>query len=89
MRGCADGGLFVGLDLGPPFKALQAAAAARGLLLISAGDNTVRLAPALNIGEADVKKGLDIMDAALADAYPAPWKHAQRAVSDGPLYGRS
>lgn len=70
VRAPLDGGLFVGIDLAPPFKLLQAAAVARGLLLISAGENTVRLAPALNISEADVAEGLDIMDAAMAEAYP-------------------
>ncbi len=69
VRGTTDSGLFVGIDLIPPFKALQEEAVKRGLLLISAGENTVRLAPALNISEADVASGLAIMDASLAAAY--------------------
>jgi acetylornithine/succinyldiaminopimelate/putrescine aminotransferase len=72
VRGTLDGGLFVGIDLIPPFKGVQAAAVERGLLIISAGENTIRLAPALNISEADVARGLAILDDALTAAYPKP-----------------
>ena len=72
VRGAADGGLFVGIDLKLPFKPLQDAAVERGLLIISCGENTVRICPPLVITEAEVKKGLGILRAALAAAYPKP-----------------
>ena len=87
VRATLDGGLFIGVDLGPPFKLLQQACVERGLLIISAGENTVRLAPALNIKEADIAKGLSILDEALTVAYPKPWADAQTSISSGPLWG--
>jgi acetylornithine aminotransferase len=69
VRGTKDGGLFVGVDLIPPFKGMQVAAEKRGLLLISAGENTVRLAPPLVITEAEIAFGLKVMREAMTDAY--------------------
>jgi acetylornithine aminotransferase len=71
VRTTADGGLFVGIDMILPFKPVQTAAAARGLLVISAGENTIRLAPPLVITEAEVARGLAALDAAFAEAHPA------------------
>jgi acetylornithine aminotransferase len=71
VRGTLDGGLFVGVDLHLPFKALQDAAVARGLLLISCGENTVRICPPLVITEAEVARGLGIFREALQAAYGA------------------
>jgi len=63
VRGTADEGLFVGVEMAPerPFKALQDACAARGLLVISCGENTVRLAPPLVITEEEVAFGLKVL----------------------------
>ena len=69
VRGTADGGLFVGVDLKRPFKALQDAAAERGLLIISCGENTVRICPPLVITEAEVAQGLSIFREAMEAAY--------------------
>ncbi len=71
VRGTIDGGLFVGVDMIKPFKAVQQAAEERGLLLISAGENTVRIAPPLVITKEEIAFGLDVMDKAFAAAYPA------------------
>jgi acetylornithine/N-succinyldiaminopimelate aminotransferase len=65
VRSPLDNGLFVGVDLIVPFKYVQAAAAERGLLLISAGENTIRLAPPLVITEEEVSFGLRVLDEAL------------------------
>jgi len=70
VRGTRDSGLFVGVDLKKPFKGLQEAALERGLLLISCGENTVRICPPLIITKEQVGKGLAIMRESLAAAYP-------------------
>ena len=36
-----------------------------GLLVLVAGANVMRLAPPLNIGEADIEEGLEIMEQAI------------------------
>jgi acetylornithine/succinyldiaminopimelate/putrescine aminotransferase len=65
------GGLFIGVELSPaaPFKALQEAALKRQLLIISCGDNTVRLCPPLVITEAEVAEGLKRMEGAFEEAF--------------------
>ena len=70
VRGTLDGGLFVGMELKLPFKLLQEAALERGLLIISCGENTVRLCPPLNITKEEVAKGVKILGEAFAVAYP-------------------
>lgn len=52
-------GLLVGCDLasGYPLAEVRAAAAAAGVLVLPAGENTLRFAPPLNIGEADIAAG--------------------------------
>ena len=69
VRGTLDGGLFVGMDLKKPFKALQDAAVDRGLLIISCGENTVRICPPLVITQEEVAKGLAILREAIKAAY--------------------
>jgi len=70
VRGTQDGGLFVGIELKLPFKHLQEAALERGLLIISCGENTVRLCPPLVITKEEVAKGVRILGEAFAVAYP-------------------
>ena len=65
VRSPLDNGLFVGVDLIVPFKYVQAAAAERGVLIISAGENTIRLAPPLVISEEEISFGLKVLDEAL------------------------
>ena len=59
-------GLLVGMDLVPPVGDVITACRQRGLLLLSAGDNTLRLAPPLVVDEASIKRGVEIIDQALA-----------------------
>jgi acetylornithine/N-succinyldiaminopimelate aminotransferase len=59
-------GLLVGMDLVPPVGDVITACRQRGLLLLSAGDNTLRLAPPLVVDEASIKRGMEIIDQALA-----------------------
>jgi 4-aminobutyrate aminotransferase-like enzyme len=54
------------MDLVPPVGDVITACRQRGLLLLSAGDNTLRLAPPLVVDEASIKRGMEIIDQALA-----------------------
>ncbi|MNC65408.1 Succinylornithine transaminase [compost metagenome] len=60
MRGL---GLLIGCVLQPEYsgkaKLILQAAAQEGLMMLIAGANVVRFAPALIVSEAEVQKGLD------------------------------
>jgi len=57
-------GLMIGLKLKPPNTEFAAAARAEKLLVIPAGDNVVRLLPALIIGDEEIGEGVRRLDAA-------------------------
>jgi acetylornithine/N-succinyldiaminopimelate aminotransferase len=57
-------GLMVGLKLKPPNTEFAAAARAERLLVIPAGDNVVRLLPALIISDEEIGEGVRRLDAA-------------------------
>jgi acetylornithine aminotransferase/acetylornithine/N-succinyldiaminopimelate aminotransferase len=59
-------GLLVGLDLVPAVGDVVAACRERGLLVLTAGENVLRLAPPLVVDEAAVDEGVAILDRALA-----------------------
>jgi acetylornithine/N-succinyldiaminopimelate aminotransferase len=61
-------GLLVGMDLVAPVGEVVTACRERGLLALTAGDNTLRFAPALVLAEADVDKACGIVDRALGGA---------------------
>jgi len=63
-------GLLVGLDLVPPVGDVVAACRERGLLVLTAGDNTLRLAPALIVTEKEVAEACAIIDVALKAVTP-------------------
>ena len=63
-------GLLVGLDLVPPVGDAVAACRERGLLVLTAGDNTLRLAPALIVSEKEVAEACGIIDVALKAVTP-------------------
>lgn len=54
VRAPLDDGLFVAVEFFGPVKPVIARAAARGLLIISAGENTLRLCPPLIISEDEI-----------------------------------
>jgi acetylornithine/N-succinyldiaminopimelate aminotransferase len=60
-RGC-----LIGMDLVPPVADVLGACRDRGLLVLTSGDNTLRLAPSLVLDEKDVARGVSIIDEALA-----------------------
>jgi len=61
-------GLIWGLDVSEPASAVIARARARGLLLLSAGDHTLRILPPLTITRDDLGRGLERLDSALASS---------------------
>ena len=63
-------GLLAGLDLVPPVGDVVAACRERGLLVLTAGDNTLRLAPALIVSEKEIAEACGIIDAALKAVTP-------------------
>jgi acetylornithine/N-succinyldiaminopimelate aminotransferase len=63
-------GLLAGLDLVPPVADAVAACRERGLLVLTAGDNTLRLAPPLIVTDNEVAQACGIIDAALAGMVP-------------------
>jgi len=70
-------GLFIGLELVRDratreparelVQRLEQVALGRGLLLLGAGQSVIRIAPPLVLGEYDVDRGLEILDAALRE----------------------
>ncbi|MDO8475425.1 MAG: aspartate aminotransferase family protein [Candidatus Rokubacteria bacterium] len=63
-------GLLVGLDLVPPVGDVVTACRERGLLVLTAGDNTLRLAPALIVAEKEIAEACAIIDVALKAVTP-------------------
>ncbi|HEV8530684.1 MAG TPA: aspartate aminotransferase family protein [Methylomirabilota bacterium] len=63
-------GLLVGLDVVPPVGDVVAACRERGLLALTAGDNTLRLAPALIVSDKEIGQACDIIDTALKATAP-------------------
>jgi len=60
-------GLLVGMDLVPAVAGVVSACRERGLLVLTAGDNTLRLAPPLIVDELAVDRATDIIEQALGD----------------------
>ncbi|TQK19266.1 acetylornithine aminotransferase [Microbacterium sp. SLBN-154] len=66
IEGCRGQGLLIGVALRHPLaKALVAAAQQHGLIINAPNDATIRLAPALTIGDVEVDDFLDLFTAAI------------------------
>jgi acetylornithine/N-succinyldiaminopimelate aminotransferase len=63
-------GLMLGLKGRMPATDIVAAARRHHLLVVGAGDNVVRLLPALTITEAEIESVVDRLDAAARDLAP-------------------
>jgi acetylornithine/N-succinyldiaminopimelate aminotransferase len=61
-------GLLVGVELSVPVSSVISAATQRGLMLISAGENVLRLCPPLIIDEVQMKWALEKMEDAIRHA---------------------
>ncbi|KAG9256252.1 acetylornithine and succinylornithine aminotransferase [Emericellopsis atlantica] len=59
-------GLILGLQMSQDPSPVIKAARERGLLIITAGVNTLRFVPSLTISEAEIHEGLDILEKAIA-----------------------
>jgi acetylornithine aminotransferase len=59
-------GLILGLQLTEDPAPIVKAARERGLLIITAGTNTLRFVPSLTISEEEIHQGLDILEDAIA-----------------------
>ncbi|KAM5343093.1 hypothetical protein ACJ41O_014059 [Fusarium nematophilum] len=59
-------GLILGLQLSEDPAPIIKAARERGLLVITAGTNTLRFVPSLTITDEEIHQGLDILEAAIA-----------------------
>jgi acetylornithine/N-succinyldiaminopimelate aminotransferase len=66
FSGVRGQGLMLGLTMKVPNTAFIAAARAAGVIVLPAGDNVVRLLPALTISEDEVRQGVAAMDRAAA-----------------------
>ena len=58
-------GLLVAMDMTVPVGDVVSACRERGLLVLTAGDNALRLAPPLVVDRAEIDRGLEIIDRAL------------------------
>ncbi|KAI5458142.1 pyridoxal phosphate-dependent transferase [Mariannaea sp. PMI_226] len=59
-------GLILGLQISEDPSPIIKAARERGLLIITAGTNTLRFVPCLTISDEEISQGLDILEAAIA-----------------------
>lgn len=66
VRAIRGAGLMVGIDVTEPATDVIVRARDQGLLVVSAGEHTVRLLPPLIIGEEDLTRGLELLELALA-----------------------
>ena len=60
-----------GVDTHEPAAAIVGRAREAGLLVLTAGEHTLRLLPPLVIAEADVARGLSILEGVIAAGNPA------------------
>ena len=70
VRAVRGAGLMWGVDTHEPAAAIVERARGAGLLVLSAGEHTLRLLPPLVIGEEDVARGLTILEDVIAAGSP-------------------
>ncbi|WP_345802151.1 acetylornithine transaminase [Microbacterium sp. AZCO] len=67
VAGCRGKGLLIGIALTHPVaKAVVAAAQEHGLIVNAPNDDTIRIAPALNIGDVEIDEFIELFAASLA-----------------------
>lgn len=66
IGGVRGAGLLVGLELARPAQAIVAAARDQGLLIISAGEKVIRLAPPLIVSEEQIDTAVEVIGSCLA-----------------------
>jgi predicted acetylornithine/succinylornithine family transaminase len=65
IRAIRGQGLMLGIDVTEPAAEVIGRARDAGLLLVSAGEHTIRLLPPLVISKADITRGLELLEKAL------------------------
>ena len=84
VSGCRGQGLLVGVVLRHPVaKAVTAASQQRGLIINAANDETVRLAPALVIGDVEIDEFVELFAASLASVEEALMLDGSTGLSAG------
>ncbi|WP_439817013.1 aspartate aminotransferase family protein [Zavarzinia sp. CC-PAN008] len=71
VEGVRGEGLMLGLKVKPENRAVVGALREAGMLVVAGGDNTIRLVPPLVIGEPEIARAVEIMDAAFTRLAPA------------------
>jgi acetylornithine/N-succinyldiaminopimelate aminotransferase len=66
VRGVRGAGLIWGIDVREPAAGVIARARALGLLVLSAGEHTIRILPPLTIAHADLERGVGLLARALS-----------------------
>jgi len=70
IRAVRGKGLLVGIDLDRPAGAVVSACRDRGLLVLTAGDQILRMTPPLVIDDTDADRAVGILEAVLVGAKP-------------------
>ena len=68
IRALRGRGLLIGIEVAADAKAIVATCMERGLLILTAGDTVLRLAPPLILSEAEADEGLAILEGVLGEA---------------------
>ncbi|KAG9233829.1 pyridoxal phosphate-dependent transferase [Amylocarpus encephaloides] len=74
-------GLILGLQLTEDPSPIVTAARERGLLIITAGTNTLRFVPSLTITEAEIEEGFNVLDEAMKVVVSPGEEPAEKQVS--------
>ncbi|KAF2479133.1 acetylornithine aminotransferase [Neohortaea acidophila] len=79
-------GLIIGMQLNSAVAPVIQAARERGLLIINAGTDVLRFVPPLIIEDAEVEKGMEVLEEALQSTFNKDggqdWRKARQAVKD-------
>ena len=62
-------GLLIGVQFKEPVKPIIEAAFEKGLMVINAGENTLRICPALTISVDEIEEGIEILADSVAEVY--------------------
>ena len=68
IRALRGRGLLIGIEVAADAKAIVATCMERGLLILTAGDDVLRLVPPLILSEAEADEGLAILEGVLGEA---------------------
>jgi 4-aminobutyrate aminotransferase len=89
VRDVRGRGLMIGIEFDTPEHAeeVQWAAFQRGLLVLECGRSSVRMSPPLTVSEAEIRTGLELFEAAVADVARHPDEVLDEAAAAGAISG--